>query len=126
MASDPVKASALAKKSCELGYKGCSPPVSPEMAKQAGADAGDQCDAGIVATCAFAGTTRIESGDYAAAAGYFKRGCEAGHPPSCAQLATAHLLGRGVARDPVRAHSLYKKACDAGETSACDALKLTK
>jgi TPR repeat protein len=45
---------------------------------------------------------------------------------SCAQLATAHLMGRGVARDPARARQLYKMACDAGETSACDALKLTK
>lgn len=125
--ADPVKASALAKKACELGGKGACPnSVTPEMRKQVVDYAGHRCDAGMAAACGDAGVALLEGGDYAAAAGFFGRGCEAGHALSCAQLATAHLLGRGVARDPVRARQLYKKACDAGEPSACQALKLTR
>jgi len=124
---DPAKAMELSKKACELGFKGaCPSSVTPEMAKQAVAGAGQECDGGKPAFCGYAGAALLEAGDFTAAAGFFGRGCEAGDPASCAQLATAHLLGRGAPRDSARARQLYKKACQAGDASACDALKLTR
>jgi hypothetical protein len=122
---DAAKAGALSKKGCELGYKGACP-MTPETAKRLVADAGHECDTGGAVACGVAGAALLEAGDFTAAAGFFGRGCEAGDATSCAQLATAHVLGRGVARDAARARQLYKKACDAGEKSACEAVRLTK
>jgi TPR repeat protein len=125
---DMAKAGELAKTACAAGHRrSCSPAnLTPEMAKEEVAAAEKGCDDGLAAACGEAGVILVHQSSYDGAAGLFKRGCEGGDPASCAQLATAHLLGRGVTHDDARARELYRKACDAGEASACEALTLTK
>jgi TPR repeat protein/Tfp pilus assembly protein PilF len=122
------KAAELAKKACAAGYtQSCSlSNMTPEMAKQTVAASEKTCNEGAAADCGHAGVVLVHQGSHDAAVPLFNRGCDAGDRASCAQLATAYLLGRGVPRDADRARVLYKKACDAGERSACEALRLAK
>jgi hypothetical protein len=57
--------------------------------------------------------------DLQEAATLLEGACEKDEPTFCAMLAGLLELGHGVARDPARASSLYRRACDRGYTPAC-------
>jgi TPR repeat protein len=59
------------------------------------------------------------SRDLTLAARAYTRGCVAGEPVSCNNLANAVYYGDGVAQDFVRAARLYEKACAGGEPVGC-------
>jgi len=48
-----------------------------------------------------------------------EKACTAGHAWSCASLADAHYIGRGVAANPVAAARFYRTACEGGAATAC-------
>jgi uncharacterized protein len=50
------------------------------------------------------------------------RQCSRGSAASCSLLARMLQLGDGIAKDPMRAVTLYAKACDAGTAPACGRL----
>jgi hypothetical protein len=50
--------------------------------------------------------------------------CEQGWSSACTSMAFMYLEGRGVARDPAHAASLYEKACSDGEPISCSDLGL--
>ena len=56
---------------------------------------------------------RTESGtvDYASAATYYRKACDAGVPEACEGLGIAYRLGRGVPHDDAKAFQLFKGAC---------------
>jgi TPR repeat protein len=125
---DLDQSAALRKKACTTGFTdACTPSdLTPEMVTAVMAEAEKECAGGVAASCGAAGEVLIGQSRHEEAVSWFNRACDAGHASSCAQLATAYVLGRGVAPDAERARGLYKKACAAGEESACEALKLTK
>lgn len=53
-----------------------------------------------------------------------QQSCDAGRVKDCVDLAVIYQDGRGVAKDPTRAATLYKRACDGGNASACFSLGL--
>lgn len=48
-----------------------------------------------------------------------RRSCDVGEARDCRILGHLYVMGKGVARDPVRAASLYRKACEGGDHLAC-------
>ena len=56
---------------------------------------------------------------YALAAKLFETACK-GDPTGCSNLATLTAAGKGVAKDPARALSLYQRACEAGDAAGCE------
>jgi TPR repeat protein len=38
---------------------------------------------------------------------------------SCSQLGVFYSRGKGVDKDPAMAHTLFEKACELGDSSAC-------
>lgn len=45
--------------------------------------------------------------------------CDAGQAAACSALASAHLQGEGVPRDPGRALGLFEKACELSDLRSC-------
>jgi TPR repeat protein len=62
---------------------------------------------------------RGASQDLQEAAKLLEVACEQDAPRFCAMLAGLLELGHGVARDPARAATLYRRACDGGYEAAC-------
>jgi TPR repeat protein len=54
-----------------------------------------------------------------AALARFDSDCRSGNAASCSVLGVMHEHGRGVARDPKRASSLYQQACQQGNPAGC-------
>jgi TPR repeat protein len=125
---DEGKATELRTRACSLGYKrACGESLlSDEEFETMLQDARKVCDAGLAISCSMVGIELLGKDRAIEALPYFEKACGAGHPLSCAQVATAHLLGRGVPQDAGKAKALFEKACDAGEPSACEALRLTR
>ncbi|MEO1332526.1 MAG: tetratricopeptide repeat protein [Myxococcota bacterium] len=80
------------------------------------------CGGGDAWSCACLGDLRMLAGDYGPASVGYARACEGESGYGCAALGHNHQAGRGVDRDPARAHALFRKACDAGESHGCVAL----
>ena len=77
------------------------------------------CDLGTAIACTAGGIALVEL-EPKDSIKLFTKGCDAGEPTSCLQLAT--MLGQGVGvkkKDPAKAKILRKKACDAGLKDAC-------
>lgn len=51
------------------------------------------------------------------------KSCKKGNAISCSNLAYMYENGQGVSRDFDRAMSLYGKACQNGESQACEKIK---
>jgi len=75
------------------------------------------CDKGSAWACSVLGAIVMDR-DPSRAAGVLEKGCEAGVPRGCRELALLHIGGRGVTRDLARAKQLLEKAC-AGWATAC-------
>lgn len=125
---DGAKATALRARACGLGHKvACEERLPSEQELRALLEGSKRaCDGGMAIACSFVGEGLIREDRAVEALPYFEKACGAGHPMSCAQIATAYLLGRGVPQDTVKAKALFKQACDAGEPSACEASRLAR
>jgi hypothetical protein len=82
-----------------------------------------ECDIGIVDTCEPLGEGLLERKDLHEAATAFRRACRFDVPLGCTKLGIMFEHGQGVARDTVRASLLFRQACGAGESTACEELK---
>jgi hypothetical protein len=69
-------------------------------------------------------STPVSSDDVARVASYRQK-CSDGDLQGCVNLATMYRMGWGVNKDLSEANSLYKSACDAGSSTACDHIAAT-
>lgn len=84
-----------------------------------------ECKAGKAAACRTLGDVYLDRtgpDDAALAAGYYKQACDGKDAAGCVRFGLAHVMGRGVAKDPARAFALVKQTCDAGFAEGCTAL----
>jgi TPR repeat protein len=90
------------------------------------------CIEGDGASCNVMGAAlelgELGESDHAAASSYYRKGCEAGFPQSCNNLAWLYVLGRGVEPDGRLALALFDRAfdqlrarCDTGSVGSCRA-----
>jgi TPR repeat protein len=79
------------------------------------------CRIGISGYCADASLEALQSKppDGAAAFRWSARGCELGHPQSCANLGVCYHRGAGVAKSLADARRQYAKACAMGSGNGC-------
>lgn len=79
------------------------------------------CDAGDPAGCNDMGLalTQTSAAEAPRAKSYFERACGSTSSLGCLGLGMLYRDGRGVAKDPDKAKSLFKKACDAKIAPAC-------
>ena len=88
------------------------------------------CDGGDAHGCTILGHNYNNHGhmtnnpnDYVEATAFFCKGCDGGDPHACWEAGNAYRSGRGVAQDLTRAAVLYRKACEAGDSTGCESLK---
>lgn len=77
------------------------------------------CELKAAIACTARGVA-LANDDPKAAVASFGKGCDAGEPTSCDQLANMWATGKGVKKkDAKKAKAFKKKACDAGLQEAC-------
>ncbi|RMG19755.1 MAG: sel1 repeat family protein [Deltaproteobacteria bacterium] len=125
---EPKRARALYAEACEAGLlAACSNlgrlllygrggPADPLRAGELFRRA---CEAGLPAACTNLGVTQARLGNEEAAARAYEVACRARHARACHYLAQRYERGRGVPKDPERAHALYLRACWLGHGPAC-------
>ena len=57
--------------------------------------------------------------DYSGAMAMFKKACDGGYAPACAQQGRMYGLGLGTAKNPEQAARLLRRACQGGVKGAC-------
>ena len=79
------------------------------------------CDAGHMPACRGLGASYLVAmpPDFAKAAQYSQRACDADDAMACANLAFMHELGQGFEIDAKKAQELFDRACLLGEASVC-------
>ncbi len=79
------------------------------------------CDLGDESACLALAGGLEESEHAASAVAIYKRLCDRGSGAGCYRLALLYSEGDGVPADEKRAGRLFKRACDLGDSEACDA-----
>ena len=87
-------------------------------------DCRDQCHAGHPGSCTFYASMLMEQDKLADARPYFEKGCNAGIPLACHNLAFAIWSGAGVQKDDGRAMQLFQQVCDGGTAVGCAGVAL--
>jgi uncharacterized protein len=83
------------------------------------------CDAGVAAGCYNLGVLHAGRGvaRSVAAVRLFDKSCALGEAAACQALGAAHETGQGgVAVDETKSAELYRRGCDQGASTACNAL----
>jgi TPR repeat protein len=94
-------------------------PVKRQMQRASCAD-GDAAGCHQLGWWLATGGEEVPNKSEHAAFEFLRCGCEGlGESISCNGLGSLYEYGSGVAQDPVRAHALYTRACDAGLAEAC-------
>jgi TPR repeat protein len=57
--------------------------------------------------------------DYAKAANYYQKACDADFPLGCSNLGALSARGQGLAKDDKKAATLFRRACDMGDALGC-------
>ena len=81
------------------------------------------CNAKVPSACTSLGNVYGLQGNYAGAVNMQTLTCDQGDPVGCFNLGGLYEAGQGVPRHLPTARRYYEKACDAGNTPACDVLK---
>jgi TPR repeat protein len=101
--------------------------VSPSTQTQDAAALQRDCEAGKPLFCRLLGDVyrdRAGAADMARAATFYGLACEGGNGGGCHALASLHMEGTGVPKDPTRAAELFKKGCEDGDGLSCTSLAI--
>lgn len=77
------------------------------------------CSAETPGICLNDGLAKEKTGDFAAAATLYEKGCNFGDAASCSNLGVAYERGEGVTKDEAKATAFYEKACTAKNGLGC-------
>jgi TPR repeat protein len=118
VAKDEAKSEALVKRACKLGSSVCQ----IEAYETAVRPYDDDCRNGGAEACYMIGGAYQYGYDhlkvnYDLAASFYGEACDRGHAKACFILGVFHFEGVGVAKDPIKANDLFRKAGDLADKS---------
>jgi TPR repeat protein len=96
--------------------------VASSCAESGACDA--ECRNRVANACTRLGELHRTSREYTQAAAAYEKGCDGGDPRGCAELATAYLVGEGVAQNVEHSATLLQTACDGSIGDSCARLAI--
>ena len=117
MARDTILAASFFSKACDSGSTdACSHLTQPVNNAVGACNSGDSC---------FSLALKYDRGtevprNYAVAAGYLAKACDAGSRDGCLQLGAYYRAGVGLPKDASKALQFFQKACALGSEAACE------
>jgi TPR repeat protein/serine/threonine protein kinase len=128
--SNAAEASGYYKRACDGGFPaGCRALAQQREAARDHAEARallvKPCDEGDSKSCNELGvlTLELDSKAFATAADFYRRACEAGSQPGCANWGALMYEGKNIPRDTEQGGKLLRTACQQKVTWACEKMR---